>query len=88
MLPRGVQFRDGGGLVVAVSQCHTGPIILDKYEVGAAVAEAGMVSAGDMTTEATVAKLAFLLGTCASRDEVQCHTFFVLSTALFSVAQF
>lgn len=38
---------------MATTQCFTGGIIFDKYAVGAALAAEGVVSAGDMTTEAS-----------------------------------
>jgi L-asparaginase len=54
--------RQRGILVVAATQCHTGSVILGHYAVGRALIDAGVVSAGDMTIEATVCKVAYLLG--------------------------
>lgn len=50
----------GVPLVVA-SQVHQSQVVLGRYEAGRALAEAGALSAGDMTLEATYAKLVFLL---------------------------
>ncbi len=47
-------------VVVALTQCHRGGVLLDKYSVGLALREAGVVSGGDMTVEAAAAKLAYL----------------------------
>ena len=51
-----------GVCVVATTQCHTGSVILGHYATGVALKKAGVVSASDMTLEATTMKLAYLLG--------------------------
>lgn len=51
-----------GVCIVVTTQCHTGSVILGHYATGRALVQAGAVSAGDMTLEATTAKLAYLLG--------------------------
>mmetsp|Transcript_30813 Transcript_30813/g.74016 ORF Transcript_30813/g.74016 Transcript_30813/m.74016 type:complete len:503 (-) Transcript_30813:2035-3543(-) len=51
-----------GVCVVVTTQCHTGSVIMGHYATGQALIKAGAVSAGDMTLEATTAKLAYLLG--------------------------
>ena len=43
---------------------------LHRYAVGAALAGAGVVSGGDMTTEALVTKLSFLLDRGDTAEEV------------------
>ena len=48
-------------LVVVCSQCPQGCVEMNQYAAGAELAKQGVISAGDMTTEATVTKLTFLL---------------------------
>lgn len=47
--------------VVAVTQCETGGVDFDRYEVAEALAAAGVIDGGDMTLEAALGKLAFCL---------------------------
>ncbi|MBK0419715.1 asparaginase [Leucobacter sp. CSA1] len=47
--------------VVAVSQCAAGGVALGRYAVGAELARAGVIDGGDLTVEAALAKLGFLL---------------------------
>eukprot|EP00980_Cylindrotheca_fusiformis_P005052 scaffold1070_cov140-Cylindrotheca_fusiformis.AAC.3 len=51
-----------GVCVVVTTQCQTGSVLLGHLATGQALIQACVVSAGDMTLEATTAKLAYLLG--------------------------
>ena len=51
-----------GVCVVACTQCFTGSVMMGHYATGRALKKAGVVSANDMTVEATNCKLAYLLG--------------------------
>ena len=50
-----------GVVVVNVTQCLRGSVRMDAYAAGRALAEAGVVSGGDLTAEAALAKLLVLL---------------------------
>jgi len=54
--------RTKGIVIVVVSQCMKGGVSLGTYTMGREFQNAGVVSGGDMTTEACTTKLAFLIG--------------------------
>lgn len=62
--------RAKGIVVVAVSQCLRGGVSLSTYSMGKDFEEAGVVSGGDMTTEACTTKLAYLFGRLQDADRV------------------
>ncbi len=58
-------------VVVNVSQCQGGSVQMGQYETSLELLNAGVVSGKDMTTEAAVTKLMFLLGQGLRREEVK-----------------
>ncbi|MBQ0056205.1 MAG: asparaginase [Bacteroidales bacterium] len=59
-----------GVVVINVTQCIDGMVEMSTYDTGNRLNKAGVISAGDMTTEATITKLMFLLGQGQSQEEV------------------
>ena len=62
---------DKGILIVNKSQCGTGSVEMGRYETSLNLMSAGVMSGYDITTEAIVTKLMYLLGECASTQEVK-----------------
>lgn len=61
---------DRGVTIVATSQCVRGTVRLRSYATGNALADAGVISGADITDEAALAKLCFLLSCGHGPDEV------------------
>ena len=58
-------------VIVSCSQCRHGTVSPRDYAAGSALADSGVVSGGDMTIEATIAKLHFLFSQNLSIPEIR-----------------
>lgn len=64
------RFIKNGGIIYNVTQCHGGSVEMGLYETSRQMLDAGVVSGRDITSEASVTKLMYLLGKYSSRDKV------------------
>ena len=65
------EARRRGVWLLNVSQCEEGRVVQGKYETSATFAELGIVGGDDITTEAAVTKLMFVLGLGLSDDRTR-----------------
>lgn len=60
-----------GAVITVCSQCPSGTVILGAYETSSSLKAAGAVSGRDMTTEAAVAKLYYLLSQGLPKQQIK-----------------
>lgn len=58
-------------IILNVSQCSGGEVIMGRYETSKQLIELGVLSGGDMTTEAAMTKMMFLLGNENKTQEIK-----------------
>jgi L-asparaginase len=58
-------------IILNVSQCMTGKVIQEKYETGKMLQDAGVVAGLDITLEAALTKLMFLMGNYSDKKVIK-----------------
>ena len=65
------EASDNGIIIINVSQCMTGTVDQGKYETSTLLEKIGVFSGMDMSTEAALTKLMYLLGQYPDRENVK-----------------
>jgi L-asparaginase len=64
------EFCSNGGIIINITQCFSGSTNPDLYETGRSLSKAGVINGNDMTTEAALTKLMYLLGNYSDKNEI------------------
>ena len=62
---------DKGLVILNVTQCNAGKVEQGKYATSAGFKKLGVIGGADLTTEAAVAKLMYVLGTTSKKKEIE-----------------
>lgn len=65
------KYLKEGGVVLNITQCSTGAVHQGKYETSSFFSQVGVVGGSDLTTEAAVTKMMYLLGKYDNKSEIE-----------------
>jgi L-asparaginase len=63
--------RQRGLVILNITQCNAGKVEQGKYATSAGLKKIGVIGGADLTTEAAVAKLMFVLGTTNDKKQIE-----------------
>lgn len=64
------QYIANGGIVINITQCSSGSVSQGKYANSTMLNKMGVISGGDLTTEAAITKIMYLLGNYEKAEEI------------------
>ena len=64
-------YIESGGLVLNVTQCSSGAVKQGTYQTSSFFQKVGVISGGNLTTEAALTKLQYLVGLNSSLEEIK-----------------
>jgi len=65
------KYINAGGIVVNVTQCFSGEVVQGKYANSTFFNEIGVISGRDLTTEAAITKLMFVLSNFQKKEDIE-----------------